>query len=111
MVITSSTSPSLLTKLHLLCRIRNEVGEVTHSLYFQNFILSIGLMKFFEKRGENLMEKAILHSDLNCFYASVEMMLNPMLRGKAVAVCGSTEDRHGIVLAKSEKAKKAGVKT
>ena len=57
------------------------------------------------------MEKTILHSDLNCFYASVEMMLDPSLRGKAVAVCGSTEDRHGIVLAKSEKAKKAGVKT
>ena len=38
-------------------------------------------------------------------------MLNPTLRDKAVAVCGSTEDRHGIVLAKSEKAKKAGVKT
>jgi len=55
--------------------------------------------------------RAILHSDLNCFYASVEMMLNPALRDKAVAVCGSTEDRHGIVLAKSEKAKKAGVKT
>lgn len=57
------------------------------------------------------MERAILHSDLNCFYASVEMMLDPGLRGKAVAVCGSTEDRHGIVLAKSELAKKAGVKT
>ncbi len=55
--------------------------------------------------------RAILHSDLNCFYASVEMMLDPSLRGKAVAVCGSTESRHGIVLAKSEKAKKAGVKT
>ena len=54
--------------------------------------------------------RAILHSDLNCFYASVEMMLNPSLRGKAVAVCGSTEERHGIVLAKSEKAKKAGFK-
>ena len=53
----------------------------------------------------------ILHSDLNCFYASVEIMLDPSLRGKAVAVCGSSEDRHGIVLAKSEKAKKAGVKT
>ena len=56
-------------------------------------------------------DKAILHSDLNAFYCSVEMMLNPGLRGKAVAVCGSTEERHGIVLAKSEKAKKAGVKT
>lgn len=57
------------------------------------------------------MERAILHSDLNCFYASVEMMLDPRLRDKAVAVCGCTEDRHGIVLAKSEKAKRAGVKT
>ena len=55
--------------------------------------------------------RAILHSDLNSFYASVEMMLDPKLRGKAVAVCGSTEERHGIVLAKSELAKKAGVKT
>ncbi len=57
------------------------------------------------------MSRIIFHSDLNCFYASVEMMLDPSLRGKAVAVCGATEDRHGIVLAKSEKAKKAGVKT
>lgn len=56
-------------------------------------------------------ERVILHSDMNCFYASVEMMLDPSLRGKAVAVCGSTEDRHGIVLAKSELAKKAGVTT
>lgn len=58
-----------------------------------------------------MQNRAILHSDLNCFYASVETMLDPRLRGKAVAVCGSTEDRHGIVLAKSELAKKAGVKT
>ena len=57
------------------------------------------------------MTRTILHSDLNSFYASVEIMLNPELRGKAVAVCGSTEDRHGIVLAKSELAKKAGIKT
>ena len=62
-------------------------------------------------KGVYHMDRAILHSDLNSFYASVEMMLNPALRGKAVAVCGSTEDRHGIVLAKSEKAKKAGIKT
>ncbi len=55
--------------------------------------------------------RAILHSDANCFYASVETVLEPTLRGKAVAVCGSTEERHGIVLAKSELAKRAGVKT
>lgn len=58
-----------------------------------------------------MVDRAILHSDLNSFYASVEMMLDPSLKGKAVAVCGSTEDRHGIVLAKSDLAKKAGVKT
>ena len=57
------------------------------------------------------MERVILHSDLNAFYASVEMMLNPRLRDTAMAVCGSTELRHGIVLAKSERAKKAGIKT
>ena len=57
------------------------------------------------------MERFILHSDANSFYASVEMLLNPSLREKAVAVCGSVENRHGIVLAKSEAAKKAGVKT
>ena len=56
-------------------------------------------------------ERAILHSDLNSFYASVEMMLDPSLRGKAVAVCGSVENRHGIILAKSQLAKQAGVKT
>lgn len=58
-----------------------------------------------------MQQRVILHSDMNSFYASVEAMLDPTLKGKAVAVCGSTEDRHGIVLAKSELAKKAGVKT
>ena len=56
-------------------------------------------------------ERVILHSDMNSFYASVEMMLDPALKGKPVAVCESTEERHGIVLAKSDLAKKAGVKT
>ena len=53
----------------------------------------------------------ILHVDLNNFYASVEMKINPALKDKHVAVCGSVENRHGIILAKSEKAKKLGVKT
>ena len=57
------------------------------------------------------MERVILHSDLNNFYASVECVLNPELRDKFVAVCGNREDRHGIVLAKNMKAKKCGVKT
>ena len=57
------------------------------------------------------MDRVILHSDCNNFYASVECMLNPSLRGKAVAVGGNEEERHGIILAKNEKAKAAGVKT
>ena len=57
------------------------------------------------------MERAILHSDLNAFYASVATVLDPSLEGKAVAVCGSEAQRHGIVLAKSEKAKAAGITT
>lgn len=57
------------------------------------------------------MDRVILHCDLNNFFASVETVLNPTLKGKAIAVCGSQETRHGIVLAKSEEAKKYGVKT
>ncbi len=58
-----------------------------------------------------MKNRAILHSDANCFYASCEMVLQPELRGKAIAVCGRVEDRHGIVLAKSELAKQAGITT
>ena len=57
------------------------------------------------------MERLILHSDMNNFYASVECMLNPSLRGKPVAVCGSTSERHGIVLAKNYAAKAYGIQT
>ena len=57
------------------------------------------------------MERIIIHSDLNNFYASVEKILNPELSGKPVAVCGNTEERKGIVLAKSEEAKRFGIKT
>lgn len=57
------------------------------------------------------MGRVILHSDLNCFYAAAEINDNPSLRGKKVAVCGSTENRHGIVLTASYPAKRSGVKT
>ena len=57
------------------------------------------------------MDRTILHSDINSCYASVEQLYRPELAGKPFAVCGEAELRHGIVLAKSESAKKAGVKT
>ncbi len=57
------------------------------------------------------MSRIILHSDLNSFYASVEIAANPVLKNFPVAVCGNVEKRHGVVLARSEKAKKLGVKT
>lgn len=55
--------------------------------------------------------RKIIHSDGNAFYASIEQVYQPKLRGKAMAVGGSEESRHGIILAKSEQAKKFGVKT
>lgn len=57
------------------------------------------------------MARHILHVDCNCFYASVEQQRNPSLRNKPIAVCGSQEDRHGIVLTASYPAKWKGVKT
>lgn len=57
------------------------------------------------------MQRVILHCDMNNFYASVECMLNPELKNKPVAVCGSVEERHGIVLAKNYAAKAFGVST
>ena len=57
------------------------------------------------------MDRAILHCDMNNFYASVECMLDPSIKDKPVAVCGSQKDRHGIVLAKNYHAKDYGVKT
>ncbi|HHX37300.1 MAG TPA: DNA polymerase IV [Clostridiaceae bacterium] len=57
------------------------------------------------------MERTILHVDMNSFYASVELIDHPEWRGLPLAVGGSVEDRHGIVLAKSEAAKGYGIKT
>lgn len=53
----------------------------------------------------------ILHSDMNNFYASVEILFDPSLKGKPVAVAGDEEARHGIVLAKNDIAKGFGIRT
>ena len=57
------------------------------------------------------MKRVILHSDCNSFFASVETALNPAYKDVPMAVCGSVEARHGIVLAKNELAKRFGVQT
>lgn len=60
---------------------------------------------------ENTKDRVILHCDCNGFFASVETLLDPSLADVPMAVTGDPESRHGIILAKNEKAKKYGVQT
>ena len=61
--------------------------------------------------GEDMADRVIFHCDLNCFFASVELLDKPALREVPVAVCGDPASRHGIILAKNEPAKRRGVQT
>ena len=56
-------------------------------------------------------ERVILYSDLNNFFASVETVLDPSLKGKPLIVCGDPKERRGVVFAKNEEAKQYGIKT
>ena len=58
-----------------------------------------------------MADRIILHCDLNCFFASVELLEKPALQNVPVAVCGDPASRHGIILAKNEPAKQMGVQT
>ena len=58
-----------------------------------------------------MADRVIFHCDLNCFFASVELLDKPALREVPVAVCGDPASRHGIILAKNESAKRRGVQT
>ena len=60
---------------------------------------------------EGNKDRVILHCDCNSFFASVETVLHPEFKNVPMAVCGSIDDRHGIVLAKNELAKKYGIET
>lgn len=57
------------------------------------------------------MDRVILHCDLNSFFVSAACLCRPDLQQKPVAVCGDVANRHGIILAKSQLAKRMGVKT
>ncbi|MDR0987101.1 MAG: DNA polymerase IV [Ruminococcus sp.] len=59
--------------------------------------------------GNSTDYRKILHCDVNNFYASVEILHHPKLAGKPVAVGGSAEERHGIILAKNYIAKPFGI--
>lgn len=58
-----------------------------------------------------MADRVIFHCDLNCFFASVELLDKPALREVPVAVCGDPASRHGIILAKNEPAKRRGIQT
>lgn len=58
-----------------------------------------------------VMDRVILHCDLNNFYASVECLKDPQLKHVPLVVAGDPKARHGVVLAKNETAKAFGIKT
>lgn len=57
------------------------------------------------------MDRIILHCDCNSFFASCEELLDPELKKVPMAVTGDPENRHGIILAKNQLAKKYNINT
>jgi DNA polymerase-4 len=74
-------------------------------------VMIIEQMFLWCQKGLIILDRVILHSDLNNFYASVECLHRIEIRNKPVAVCGDPDARHGIVLAKNYLAKATGIQT
>ncbi|MDR3209824.1 MAG: DNA polymerase IV [Oscillospiraceae bacterium] len=58
-----------------------------------------------------MADRVIFHVDMDGFFAAVESLSHPEADGRPMAVCGDPEKRRGIILAKNQLAKLAGVKT
>jgi len=56
-------------------------------------------------------EHAVLHVDMDNYFAAVEEKYNPELRDAPFAVCGDPAMRHSIVMSKNAPAKRFGIKT
>ena len=56
-------------------------------------------------------DRVIYHCDCNSYFASIEEIFNPELKKVPMAVAGDPQKRSGIILAKTEIAKRYGVKT
>ena len=70
-----------------------------------------GFLPLFEECRAEENTRTVLHSDLNNFFASVEIARDPSLAPYPGAVCGSIEERHGIVLAKNQLAQAFGIRS
>src|SRR5690625_465334 len=71
-----------------------------------------------KRRGKTVMSnqrvhkgRIIFHIDMNCFYAAVEMALDPSLKGRPVAIAGNPKERKGIIVTSSYEARAKGVRT
>lgn len=55
--------------------------------------------------------RVIFHIDMNSYFASCEIAVDPSLKGQKVAIAHDTLDKRGIILAATYEAKKYGIKT
>ena len=94
-------------KIQPTCHLKYKEIGIIICLVSKGYILK----NLTEKEAWIMGDRVVLHSDCNCFYASVELLHHPELRGKPVAVGGDPESRHGIILTADYTAKKYGVKT
>lgn len=68
----------------------------------ENYLLNI---------DNSIMDRIILHCDLNNFYASVAEIYRPECKNGPMAIAGNPKNRQGIILAKNKLAKEYGIKT